>query len=72
MEKLLAGPLNHLRTVPAIGWKTRKGSVRENSTKEAGTAKGLVLLKKETNKEKQAGKMGEILPRGQWDKRVRG
>lgn len=40
--------------------------MRENSTKEAGTAKGLVQLKREKKKEKQAGKtLGEILPRGQ-------
>lgn len=47
--------------------------MRENSTKEAGTAKGLVQLKKEKNKEKQAGKREENSPEvNETDQRVRG
>lgn len=73
MEELLAGHSNTCAQFQPSAVKTgkadhktrrvEKGSVRENSTKEAGTAKGLVQLKKEKEQGKQAGKkVGEILP----------
>ena len=75
MERLLAGRSNTCAQFQPSAVKPgeadhkrdgEKGSVRENSTKEAGTAKRVSPTKKEKNEKKQAGKkMGEILPRGQ-------